>query len=147
MNKKLVKQQGHIPMERFLRDYVRVENEIVIDILSSLSHHNLKLVCEEEYGIRVSRLPFEAVCTEDIQYGDVLLVYDCNRNSAPYKNPMKSEVEDLLNDQPIFTGPFYDPRLTRDEYIDSIENIARNEAISNRQFRLVGTSSKISREE
>ncbi len=60
---------------------------------------------------------------------------------------MKSEVEDLLNDQPIFTGSFYDSRLTRDEYIDSIENIARNEAIPNCQFRLVGTSNKISREE
>lgn len=59
MNKKLVKQQEHIPMERFLRDYVRVENEIVIDTLSGLTHHDLKLVCEEVYGIRVSRLPLK----------------------------------------------------------------------------------------
>lgn len=41
MNKKLVKQQEHIPMERFLRDYVRVENEIVIDTLSGLRYMEL----------------------------------------------------------------------------------------------------------
>ena len=98
MNKKEIQKQQYISMKKFLRDYCHLENEHLIEMLSSLSHKELKEVCNELYKLELMTLPFNIVSTEEVKRGDVLFVNDAFYNPAPYKNPRKKELEDLLFD-------------------------------------------------
>ena len=87
MNKKELKIQPHISMEKFLRQYLNIQNEKVIETLKELSHQDFKELYEYMYSLKLKCLPFEIVSKEDIQMGDVLLVADRYNNLAPYINP------------------------------------------------------------
>lgn len=119
MNKKAIKGQHSISIEKFLRLYCQIDNESIIETLSLLSHKELKKICREVYGINLYTLPFETVEQEDISIGDVILVNDRYGNLAPYKNPYKS-LDELLP-TPSYTLTV-DHSLDYDEILDIIEN-------------------------
>lgn len=87
MNKKQIKSQQSISMGKFLRLYCQIDNEVVINMLSSLSHKELKKVCNDAYNIELQTLAFEDVEQEDVSIGEIIFVSDNSGNLAPYKNP------------------------------------------------------------
>ena len=93
MDKKALEKHSKITMEKFLRSCLEIDNEIVIDILSRLTHKEFKRVCREIYKLYVSSIPFEAVEKEDLYEGNIVLVYDAHHNFAPYKNPNQKNVD------------------------------------------------------
>ena len=93
MNKKELEKQRKITMEQFLRSFLEVENDTVIDTLSRLEHKEFKKICRSIYRLNVSCLPFEAVKKEDLYEGRVILVYDVHHNFAPYRNPNQKSVD------------------------------------------------------
>ena len=90
MNKITLKKQETISMEKFLRDYIEIEDEELINFLSSLPHKKIKTIIQEIYKIQLSCVPFELTNIEDIGNGSVLLVQDSCYHTAPYKNPQKN---------------------------------------------------------
>ena len=95
MNKKKIKEQHSISMEKFLRDYCNLENDYLIDMLSGLSHKELKDVCRDIYKLKLMTLPFESVSVEEVNSGEVLFVNDVFYNMAPYRNPEKEKMDDI----------------------------------------------------
>ena len=90
MNKKDLKNESCITVEKLLRNYYLVDNEIVIDLLSSLSHKELKMV-GKDYGIKLVSVPFDSLERAALMDGEILLVVDTFNNLAPYKNPQVFE--------------------------------------------------------
>ena len=130
MNKKLVKQQQSISMEKFLRNYCHLENDYLIDMLSALSHKELKEMCREIYKLKLMTLPFEEVSTEDINSGEVLFVSDAFYNPAPYKNPLKENVREIFS-QPVNKERTKDLENEEkyEDIIDAIEDNFGNENV------------------
>lgn len=120
MNKKLVKKQNHISMEKFLRDYCHLESELLIERLSRLSHREVKEVCKKAYQINLLTLPFEAVGVDDVKCGNVVFVSDAYYNSAPYENPNKINVREIISQNPPFQPLSYE--MDYAETVDFIEN-------------------------
>ncbi len=88
MNRKEIKSQTMITIQKFLRDYYEVDNEEVINKLSKLSHKDLKYICHEVYGLNINSISFEDVTIDSIKCGQTLLVRDGFGNPAPYLNPL-----------------------------------------------------------
>ncbi len=148
MNKIEVKKCDSISMKRFLESYLVLDNEVVVELLSELSHKELKILCKELCNINLCTLPFDIVDDEDVRNGYIVLVADKSGHTAPYRNPLKeNSFSYLLDNQPSFIGPFYDPCFTKEDYEDYIENIASDPTVTGRQIRLVGILNKTSREE
>ena len=95
MNKKALKKENNITMERFLRSYLKIDNEYIIDSLSRLTHRELKTVCREIYKLYIISIPFEEVELEDLYEGSIILVSDIHGNIAPYKNPNQKSIKDI----------------------------------------------------
>ncbi|MCI9084610.1 MAG: hypothetical protein HFH46_03255 [Bacilli bacterium] len=119
MNKKVIKKQNHITMELFLRNYCGVQNEALVSQLSELSHRDLKEVCRQIYGIDLLSVSFESLSKEDLNCGNILLVYDAYHASAPYINPLKKKEQEIVN-KPV-SRVIQDDTLDSDEIIDIIE--------------------------
>ena len=96
MNRREIQRQQYISMKKFLRDYCHLENEYLIEMLSNLSHKELKEVCNELYKLELMTLPFDVVSVDEVKRGEVLFVNDVFYNPAPYKNPNKTDLEDFL---------------------------------------------------
>lgn len=120
MNKKSLKKQSHISMDKFLRNYCYISNEYLIDKLSSLPHKELKRVCREVYNLRLTTLPFELVSSEEVKCGDVVFVEDAFNNYAPYQNPSKIDAYEIMSENPKPKPISYE--MNFDEMIDSVEN-------------------------
>jgi hypothetical protein len=85
-----IEAQKSITMKNFLKNYCNIENNEIIDKLSSLSHKDLKIVASVIYNINLVSLPFDIVNKENINRGNIILVRDTNHNLAPYKNPLQN---------------------------------------------------------
>lgn len=119
MNKKLIKKQNHISMELFLRNYCNFQNEELINQLSELSHKEIKEVCRQVYGIELLSVSFESISKEDLNCGNILLVYDAYHASAPYINPLKKKEQEIVY-EPV-SRVRLDETLDAEEIIDIIE--------------------------
>lgn len=122
MNKKELEKQNKITIEAFLRNYIEIDNENIIDTLSSLTHKEFKKVCKEIHNLHITSIPFEAVELEDLCMGNIILVYDTCGNIAPYKNPNQKgiiEIHEEIRDYPT-------PKLS---YLDALEEVEFYEAI------------------
>lgn len=119
MNKKEIKKQNHISMEIFLRNYCGIQNEELINTLSVLSHKDLKEVCRQVYGIELYSIAFENVNKENLNCGDILLVYDVYHASAPYINPLKKKEQEIAC-KPLVRQTINNT-LDSEEIIDIIE--------------------------
>ncbi len=97
MKKNEIKKQTMISIQQFLRDYYGMDNEAILNRLSTLSHKELKIICKEGYGINLNSLPFEEVTIESLKCGNTLLVRDGHDNSAPYRNPQALYFNEILN--------------------------------------------------
>lgn len=114
MNKKQIKSQPSISMGKFLRLYCQIDNDVVINMLSSLSHKEVKKVCKDAYNIELQTLPFEDVEQEDVGIGEVIFVSDSCGNPAPYKNPYIT-YEEYLEQNNILVA--YDKTCENKQYI------------------------------
>ena len=101
MDKREIKDQTMISIGQFLRDYYEMDNEAVINRLSTLSHKELKTICREGYGIDINSMPFDEVTIESLKCGNTLLVRDGHGNPAPYRNPKIISFNDILNNDKI----------------------------------------------
>ncbi|MCI9110649.1 MAG: hypothetical protein HFH47_02410 [Bacilli bacterium] len=106
MNKKQIKSQINITVGKFLRLYYEIDSEPVIEMLSHLSHKELKKMCKDAYGLDLQTLPFSHIEQEDINTGDIILVSDCFGNLAPYKNPYKPYKEYLEENAVMTLAPY-----------------------------------------
>ncbi len=129
MNRKQIQRQNHISMEKFLKTYCHIENENLIDMLSNLSHHELKEVLKELYKIKLSTLPFDLVSPEKINTGEVLMVTDIAGNSAPYINPTRinerQTFADIIDSQE--GSKTRDDGMEYEEIVDAIEEYLTDE--------------------
>lgn len=132
MNKKIIRNQSHISMDKFLRDYCYIGNEYLIEVISSLSHREMKRVCMEAYDIKLVTLPFELVTSEDVKRGDVVLVIDTFNNCAPYKNPKKIDLLEIMSENSRLKQNSY--KMNFDEMIDSVESSLVNEKVKRIRF-------------
>ncbi len=113
MNRQELRNQEYISTEKFLRDYCGIENQTLIDMLSQLSHRDLKELCDELYKIKLVSVPFSTLTKSELSSGEILLVEDAYHQAAPYKNPSKEEIIlDPLTYEPI------DRTLDLNDYID-----------------------------
>lgn len=122
MNKKMVKKQHSISMEKFLRDYCHLENDYLIEMLSGLSHKELKDVCRDIYKLRLMTLPFEEVSVEEVKCGDVLFVNDVFYNPAPYKNPRNKNMDDMVLPIKSNSNDDHSDEELYEDIVDAIEN-------------------------
>ena len=99
MNKKQLKKQENISMEKFLKNYVGIQNEAILNDLMSLTHREIKEVCDAIYLLDLTRISFENVTKEDIERGNILLVVDKDKNLAPYENPKLDEFEIIMDEE------------------------------------------------
>ncbi len=147
MNKKQIENQVLIPMDIFLRDYVGVENEHIIKLLSKLTHREFKELASDIYKIRLARLPFDVVEQDAISCGDILMVADRKNNAAPYRNPKPLQLEKIIDDQKPFIGPYYDSSLTREEYEDGIDSCLNDPNDFKVKVRSIGTKHNLKKGE
>ena len=98
MNKKDIKKQEHVSMGKFLKDYVGIENENVLNWLSGLTHREIKEICDEIYLLDLTRISFESVTKEEVERGEILLVIDKDNNPAPYTNPIQDEFDIIMDE-------------------------------------------------
>lgn len=122
MNKKMVKKQHSISMEKFLRDYCHLENDYLIEMLSGLSHKELKDVCRDIYKLRLMTLPFEKVSVEEVNCGEVVFVNDAFYNPAPYKNPRTKNIDDMVMLTKDNSSDDYSDAELYEDIVDAIEN-------------------------
>jgi len=120
MNRKIIKTKNSISIEKFLKFYYHLDNEVIIEILSALSHKELKKVCREIYDMDLWTLPFDTITEEEIGMGEIILVADRFNNIAPYRNPNHT-LHDLFeyNPKSSFT---VDQSFDYDDYLDIIED-------------------------
>ena len=121
--KKIKKGKSHsISMEKFLTEYCGIENEEIVSVLTTLSHQELKDVCEKVYKVRLITVPFEVANeNEYINNGDFLSVLDAFNHEAPYVNPSKKREASLLENCPLISSCI-DNTLTYDEIVDILED-------------------------
>ena len=101
MTKKEIRKISSITMAHFLKTYLDVTNEILLNKLAELSHCELKEVAKI-YGVRLCKIPFDTLTKDMIARGDILLVEDAFGNKAPYINPMRkmeNEYETTLDER------------------------------------------------
>lgn len=101
MTKKEIRKTSSITMAHFLKTYMDVTNEILLNKLVKLSHCELKEIALV-YGVRLAKIPFEKLTKDMVARGDILLVEDAYRNKAPYINPMRmmeNEYETTLDER------------------------------------------------
>ena len=147
MNKKEIKKQPHISMEKFLRQHLNVQSERVINLLKELSHQEFKDLYEDLYSLRLKCLPFEIVSKEDVQMGDVLLVLDKYNNTAPYINPMQVTFDEILEiERQKYIQSWAEPE-TLEDYIDTLDSIVFDETISDSSIKTYSKSRTITRKE
>ena len=145
MNKKELKKQPHISMEKFLRQHLNIQNERVIDILKELSHQEFKDLYEDLYSLRLKCLPFEVVSKEDVQVGDVLLVLDKYNNPAPYINPVQVTFDEILEiERQKYIQSWSEPE-TLEEYIDTIDSVVFDENVSDSMIKTYSKARTITR--
>ena len=139
MNKKELKKQEHISMEKFLKNYVGIENEKVLNWLTELTHREIKEICDDIYSLDLTRISFESVTKEELERGEVILVLDKENNPAPYTNPTQNEFEDIIREetekhfQEIYTSENH--LQTFDDYIDDIDEIALDQNIPSQKIK------------
>ena len=139
MNKKELKKQEHVSMERFLKNYVGIENEKVLNWLTELTHKEIKEICDDIYSLDLTRISFESVTKESLERGEVILVLDKDNNPAPYTNPAGNEFDDIMkkqtekNIQEIYTAENH--LQTFDDYTDDLDEIALDEKISSQKIK------------
>ena len=101
MTKKELRKIGTISMAYFLKTYLDVDNDKLLNKLVELTHFELKEITKI-YGIKLSKISFENLTKDMIARGDILLVDDCYGNPAPYINPMRkmeNEYETTLDER------------------------------------------------
>lgn len=135
MNKKLIKKQCHISMEKFIRYYLDIEGERIIDILLGLNHRDFKDICRELGIIDLTSISFEDVTKEDIETGSVLLVADINNNLAPYINPILSDFDLIMEEERRKNYDFSLYLETYEEYIDTLDEIVSDVGTSDCQIK------------
>ncbi len=139
MNKKELKKQEHVSMEKFLKNYVGIENEKVLNWLTELTHKEIKEICDDIYSLDLTRISFESVTKESLERGEVILVLDKDNNPAPYTNPAGNEFDDIMkkqtekNIQEIYTAENH--LQTFDDYTDDLDEIALDEKISSQKIK------------
>ena len=146
MNRKELKKEPHISMEKFLRYYLGIESDSVIDLLSNLHHGELKDVYKQLYRINLRSVGFDDISKEDIETGGVLLVSDRSSHLAPYTNPLYTDF-DLLMQNPMHVFLKQDNTITYDEYIDTLDEIALDKNIPKRLIKSLSYRRNIERKE
>lgn len=121
-------------MEKFLRYYLGIESDSVIDMLGNLHHSEFKEVYKQLYKINLISVSFDDVSKEDIQTGQILLVSDRSCHLAPYTNPISADF-DLLMQNPMHKFLKQDNIITYDEYIDTLDEIALDKNIPKRLIK------------
>lgn len=162
MDKKTIKKQHYITMEKFLRDYVGIQSEKALDVLINLNHRELKEMCEILCTINLKCIPFEDVTTEDLKRGEVILVADKNHNPAPYTNPLSQTLEQVIEAQKeqYEREQKQDKQKQRDvlyndknhiqsyeDYVDSIDNIASDTQIPHSHIKVLSARRSINRKD
>ena len=147
MDKKELKNQPRISMEKFLRQYLNIQNETVIEKLKGLSHQDFKELYEYLYSLKLKCLPFETVSKEDIQIGDVLLVADRYNNLAPYINPKQISFDEIFEIERQKDIERWTEPETIEEYIDTLDNIAFDINIPDSVIKTYSKSKTITRKE
>lgn len=117
-------------MEKFLRTYCHIESETLIDMLSSLSHRELKDVLRELYKIKLSTLPFELVSPEALNNGEILMVDDAIGNPAPYRNPARIDEKQFFEDIIAHQKPTIN-RENEEDYENIVDTIEEYLTIEN----------------
>ena len=139
MNKKELKKQEYVSMEKFLKNYVGIENEKVLNWLSDLTHREIKEICDDIYSLDLTRISFDSVTKEDLERGEVILVMDKENNPAPYTNPFQNEFDDIMMEESerhykeIYTAENH--LQTFDDYTDDLDEIALDQNISSQKIK------------
>lgn len=84
--RRFVNECGTISMIEFLTAYVGINSQL--DSLKMATHKNIKSLRFD----KVVSIPFSMVNIDDLEYGDVLFVRDCNYNIGAYKNPLRLDL-------------------------------------------------------
>lgn len=151
MDKKTIKKQHHIPMEKFLRDYVGIENEMILDILVNLNHRELKEMCEILCTVNLTCISFEDVTKEDLNRGEIILVTDKDCNPAPYTNPMQPTFDQIIKEEEQRQRDilYNDENHIQpyEEYVDSIDNIALDTQIPHSHIKVLSFRRTVNRKE
>lgn len=141
MNKKQIKKQDHVSMEKFLRNYVGIKNEKVLEWLINLTHREIKEICDEVYLLDLTRISFESVTKEDLKTGEVILVLDKDSNPAPYVNPSQNELDVIMDDiieskcQELYN--IENHMQTFDDYTDDLDEIALDENVDCQKLKVL----------
>ena len=145
MKKKELKKQEHISMEKFLRHYLKINNDCLIKDLKKLSHQDLKEVYENLYGIELICAPFENVNLEDLLCGKIILVSDKKGCLSPYINPIQIDFNSIIKENK--KRKKQNSIQTYDEYIDVLDEIALDKNIKNNQIKVLSYRRNTSRRE
>lgn len=154
MDKKSIKCQNYITIDKFLRDYVGIENEHVIDTLSSLSHRDFKDMCQAMCAIRLTSIAFEDVTKENLETGDIILVADRYSHLAPYNNPFQPDFETIMaeerqrkieriREEATYIYDLSNYEETYEEYVDTLDEIASDEATSSHDIKILSFRKQI----
>ena len=141
MNKKEIKKQEHVSMERFLRNYVGIKNENVLNWLIGLTHREIKEICDEVYLLDLTRVSFESVTKEGVETGEILLVLDRDFNPAPYLNPSQNVFDNIMDE--IIEREYSELYnlenhiQTFDDYVDDLDEVALDEGIDNQVIKVL----------
>lgn len=149
MDSKKIEKQKHCFMDTFLRAYVGITDEDVIERLSCLTHKQFKEVYDKLEEINLVRIPFEAVTQEAIETGEVLLVLDRKNNTAPYINPVMADFDVVMEDEiERQAAIMYDAKRhvqTFDEYVDTLDDVALDKGTSHQKIKVLGCQKTIER--
>ena len=137
MNKKELKQVTHISMERFIRYYLKINNECLIREFKKLSHQELKEVYESLYGIKLKCLPFEIVDIDDVMRGDVLIVDDKKGRFAPYVNPIQVNFDMVVKEGRKKEFESQNKPQLYEDYTDAIDEIALDQNVSSSKIKVL----------
>lgn len=149
MDRKKIKRQPHCLMETFLRSYVGIEDELMIEKLADLSHKQFKDIYDEIGTVKLRRLPFEDITSDDVQMGDVLLVLDKDNNPAPYVNPIRANFDKIIEEEQVKRSSMLyndeNHRQTYEEWLDTLDDMVSDIGVSNRQIKTLSLGRKIER--
>jgi len=135
MDKKELKRLDHISMDKFLRHYLKINNECLIKNLKKMSHQDLKEAYESLYGVQLKCAPFESVLLEDLLCGRILLVSDKKGYLAPYINPIQINFDMIMEENNKIQKE--SSIQTYEDYTDEIDNIALDEKVSANQIKVL----------
>ena len=124
-------------MEKFIRHYLKVNNEHLIREFKKMSHQELKEAYENLYGIKLRCLPFENVDIDDVMRGDVLVVDDKNGCFAPYVNPIQIDFDTVVKECRRKEFESQNKPQFYEDYTDAIDEIALDQNISSSKIKVL----------